>query len=139
VLDVEAERGPLAPHIEKAPFMAGLGLYIEHMAGGRSRIALPWDDARADADGGTHEGAVLALLDTTGAMAAWAVTGPGAFKASTPALQAQILAPPPAEELVGFGRCVHRDGEAFFCDVEVAASATRRVCARGTVLYRIVQ
>ena len=137
--DGSAERGPLAHHIEKAPFMAGLGLRIEHMAGGRSRILLPWGDARADAGAGTHEGAVLALLDTTGAMAAWAVTGPGPFKASTPALQAQILAPPPGEELVGFGRCVHRDGESFFCDVEVAAAATHRACARGTVLYRIVQ
>jgi uncharacterized protein (TIGR00369 family) len=137
--DGAARPGPLGPHIEKAPFMAGLGLRIEHMAGGRSRIRLPWRAANGDAGGGAHEGAVLALLDTTGAMAAWAVTGPGPFKASTPALQAQILAPPPGEELVAFGRCAHRDGEAFFCDVEVAAAATRRVCARGTVLYRIVQ
>jgi uncharacterized protein (TIGR00369 family) len=137
--DGAAEPGPLAPHIERAPFMAGLGLRIEHMTGGRSRIRLPWRAANADADGCSHEGAVLALLDTTGAMAAWAVTGPGPFKASTPALQARILAPAPPQELVAFGRCGQRDGEAFVSDVEVAASATGRVCARGTVLYRIVQ
>ena len=137
--DGAAEPGPLAPHIERAPFMAGLGLRIEHMAGGRSRVRLPSQPANGDAEGCTHEGAVLALLDTTGAMAAWAVTGPGPFKASTPALQARVLAPAPAEELVAFGRCLQRDGEAFFCDVEVAASASGRVCARGTVLYRIVQ
>jgi len=137
--DGAAEPGPLAPHIERAPFMAGLGLRIEHMAGGRSRIRLPWQPANGDADGCTHEGAVLALLDTTGAMAAWAVTGPGPFKASTPALQARLLAPAPAAELVAFGRCLHADGEAFFSEVEVAGAQSGRVHARGTVLYRIVR
>jgi len=137
--DGAAEPGPLAPHIERAPFMAGLGLRIEHMTGGRSRIRLPWRPENGDADGCTHEGAVLALLDTAGAMAAWAVTGPGPFKASTPALQARTLAPAPAAELVAFGRCLQRDGEAFFNEVEVAASDSGRVHARGSVLYRIVQ
>ena len=137
--DGAAEPGPLAPHIERAPFMAGLGLRIEHMAGGRSRIRLPWHAHLAAADECMHEGAVLALLDTTGAMAAWAVTGPGPFKASTPALQSRILAPVPAVELVAYGRCVHADGEAFSCDVEVAAADGGLVCARGTVLYRIVR
>jgi acyl-coenzyme A thioesterase PaaI-like protein len=71
-------------------------------------------------------------------MAAWAETGPGHFQASTPALQAQLLAPPPGEDLVAFGRVVHRDGEIFWSDVEVAVAADLRLVARGTVLYRIV-
>jgi uncharacterized protein (TIGR00369 family) len=137
--DGSADPGPMGPHIDRIPFMARLGISVEHMTGGRSRIVLPWRGENGDADGGTHEGAVLALLDTTGAMAAWAVTGPGPFKASTPALQAQVLAPPPGEDLLAFGRCIHRDGEAFWSDVEVACRASRLVCARGTVLYRIVQ
>jgi uncharacterized protein (TIGR00369 family) len=136
--DGAADPGPMGPHIERIPFMAQLGIRVEHMTGGHSRIVLPWSESNADAGGGVHEGAVLALLDTTGAMAAWAVTGPGPFKASTPALQAQLLAPPPAEELVAFARCAHRDREAFVCDVEVAAAPSRLVCARGSVLYRIV-
>jgi uncharacterized protein (TIGR00369 family) len=137
--DGAADPGPLGPHIERIPFMARLGIRIEHMAGGRSRIVLPWHEELADAPGaGAAEGAVLALLDTTGAMAAWAVTGPGPYKASTPALQAQLLAPPPAETLVAYGRCLHRDGGAFWSDVEVCEERSRRVCARGTVLYRIL-
>lgn len=136
--DGAAEPGPMGPHIAKTPFMGRLGLHVEHMTGGTSRIALPLRAHLTDAAGGLHEGAALALLDTTGAMAAWAVTGPGRFKASTPALQAQILAPPPAEDVVAYGRSVHRDGEAHWCDVELAGAASRRVFARGTVLYRIV-
>jgi uncharacterized protein (TIGR00369 family) len=134
--DGAADPGPLGPSIEKVAFMARLGLRIQHMAGGRSRIALPGIEANADAGGGLHEGAVLALVDTTGAMAAWALVGPGPYKASTPALQAQILAPPPAGDMIACGHVVHRDGDAFWSDVEVAGGG--RVVARGTVLYRIV-
>lgn len=136
--DGASDPGKMGPHVAKIPFMAKLGVRIEHMVDSHSRVVLPHAASNGDVDGGVHEGAVLALLDTTGAMAAWAVTGPGPFKASTPALQAQFLAPPPAEELVAYGRSVHHDGEAHWCDVEVAGAASRRVCARGTVLYRIV-
>lgn len=136
--DGAADPGRMGPHVSKLPFMAKLGARIEHMVDAHSRVVLPLADSNADAAGGVSEGAALALLDTTGAMAAWAVTGPGPFKASTPALHAQFLAPPPAEPLVAFGRSVHRDAEAHWCDVEVAGAASRRVFARGTVLYRIV-
>jgi acyl-coenzyme A thioesterase PaaI-like protein len=99
---------------------------------------MPARAANADAAGGVHEGALLALLDTTGAMAAWAETGPGRFKASTPALQAQILAPAPDVDLVAYGRMRQRDGELLWSDAEIASAADGRVFARGTVVYRIV-
>jgi len=136
--DGAAEPGRLGPAMARLPFMAARGIRVEHMAGGRSRVAMPIAEANRDTSGGHHEGAVLALLDTTGAMASWAETGPGPFKASTPALQAQILAPAPDADLVACGRLVQRDADAFWADVEVADAAHGRVCARGTVLYRIV-
>jgi uncharacterized protein (TIGR00369 family) len=136
--DGAADPGRMGPHIGKTPFIGGRGIAVEHMAGGRSRLVMPWRDANADAASGVHEGAVLALLDTTGAMASWAETGPGRYKASTPAIQAQILAPPPRADLVGYGRVVQRDGELFWSDVEVACASDRRLLARGTVIYRIV-
>ena len=108
------------------------------MAGGRSRLVMPWREANADREGGVCEGAVLALLDTAGAMASWAETDQGRYKASTPALQAQLFASPGRADLVAFGRCVRRDGPIFWSDVEVARAADRRVCARGSVLYRIL-
>lgn len=134
----ETDPGPMGPFIASVPFHATLGLAAEHMAGGRSRIVMPHTPANSDAAGGVHEGAVLALLDTTGAMAAWAETGPGRFKASTPGLQARILEPPPAGDLVGYGRVLHRDRELLFCDVEICRATDRRLVACGTVTYRIV-
>lgn len=134
----EAEPGPMGPHIGAMPYTKARGLVVHHMTGGRSRITMPAGAANADLSGGVHEGAVMALLDTTGAMAAWAETGPGRYKASTPALQAQILAPPVDQALVGYGWLVQRDGDQFWCDVEVAGQDDGLVVARGTVLYRIV-
>ena len=55
-------------------------------------------------------------------MASWAVTGFGPYKAGTPSMQAQILAPPPKDDLVAYGRNVQRDGAIFFSDAEVAVT-----------------
>ncbi len=153
----EADPGPMGPHIQRVPFIEKLGLIVEHMAGGRSRIVMPWRPSNADSSGGVHEGAVLALLDTTGAMASWAVTGPGRYKASTLGIQVQILVPLRGGDLIGYGVVRHRDNELFLADVEVAESLRGGtggspsaetgedlprdfgpVVARGTVIYRIV-
>jgi uncharacterized protein (TIGR00369 family) len=83
-----SDPGWMGPHVGRMPYTNARGIHVEHMTGGTSRITMPATAANADAGGGVHEGALLALLDTTGAMAAWAETGPGPYKASTPALQA---------------------------------------------------
>jgi len=134
----EADPGPMGPHIGRVPFIGHRGIAVEHMTGGTSRLVMPLGDANADLGGGVHEGAVLALLDTTGAMASWAETGPGPYKASTISMQLQNLAPAAKADLIAYGRCVQRDNDVFWSDVEVADAASGRVTARGTVLYRIV-
>ena len=134
----ESDPGKMGPHIGGVPFIGNRGIAVEHMTGGTSRLVMPWQGSNADAAGGVHEGAVLALLDTTGAMASWAETGPGRYKASTPSIQAQILAPAGKGDLVAYGTCRQRDQELLWSDVEVADSASGRVCARGTVIYRII-
>ena len=134
----ESDPGPMGPHIHKVPFIGHRGITVEHMTGGTSRLVMPNAAANGDLGGGVHEGAVLALLDTAGAMASWAECGPGPYKASTTSMQLQNLAPAPDSDLVAYGRCVQRDDEIFWTDVEVADTASGRVTARGTVLYRIV-
>ncbi len=134
----QADPGTMGPHIGAIAFIGNRGIRVEHMTGGTSRLAMPWRDTNADQDGNVHEGALLALLDTTGAMASWAETGHGRYKASTPAIQAQILAPAGRGELVAYGRCVLRDRELLWSDVEVVRRDDARVCARGTVIYRML-
>lgn len=136
--DAAADPGPMGPHVSKTPYMGNRHITIENMSDSRSRLTMPFDSANADLTDGVHEGAILALLDTTGAMASWAETGPGPFKASTPSLQAQVLAPSPKQDLVAYGRVVQRDGALFWSDAEVVGQSDGRVIARGTVIYRIV-
>ena len=135
----ESDPGVMGPHIGAVPFIGNRGIIVEHMTGGTSRLSMPLIENNCDASGGVHEGAVLALLDTTGAMASWAESGPGRFKASTASMQMQILGPAPKGDLVAYGRCVQNDNEIYWSDVEVASAADGKVNARGTVLYRIVQ
>ena len=134
----QSDPGTMGPHIGSIPFIGNRAIAVEHMVGGTSRLVMPWHDPNGDLAGGVHEGAALALLDTAGAMASWAETGPGRYKASTPVIQAQILAPPPHADLVAYGTCRQRDREILWSDVEVADAADARVYVRGTVIYRIV-
>jgi uncharacterized protein (TIGR00369 family) len=134
-----ADPGVMGPNLPKrVAFIGHLGMQVENMSAAQSRIVMPFKAANADADGNLHEGPILALLDTTGAMAAWALTGPGSYKASTVGLQAGFRAPAPPEDLVAYGRVCQRDGEIFWCEVEVAVRTTQNLVAAGTVLYRIV-
>jgi uncharacterized protein (TIGR00369 family) len=135
----ESDPGVMGPHIGRVPFIGNRGIAVEHMTGGTSRLTMPLLEDNCDASGGVHEGAVLALLDTTGAMASWAESGPGNFKASTASMQMQILGPAPKGDLIAYGRCVQNDNEIYWSDVEVASVADGKVNARGTVLYRIVK
>ncbi len=136
--DGAAEPGPMGAGVEKLGFIAARGIKVEHMSGGTSRLVMPPLAANEDWEGATHEGAVLALLDTAGAMASWGLHGIGRYKASTPSIQAQVLAPAPAAELIAYGRVAQRDGEIFWTDVEIATASGGHIVARGTVLYRIV-
>lgn len=133
----ESDPGVMGPHLGRIPFMGNRGIAAEHMTGGTSRLVMPWREENADSSGGVHEGAVLALLDTTGAMASWAVTGFGRYRAGTPSMQAKLLAPAPKDDLVAYGRCAHRDGDLFWSDAEVACTSDGRIVATGTVIYRI--
>ncbi len=134
----ESDPGEMGPFIGMMPFTKARQLTVEHMVDSEARIVMPLGDANADSGGGFHEGAALALLDTTGAMAAWAAVGPGNHKASTAALQAQVVGSLQAENLVGYGHIAARDGDLFWTDVEVADAQTQHVQVRGTVIYRIV-
>ena len=134
------EPGDMGPAItEMVPFIHERGIVIEHMANGESRLLMPWIDSHGDAaSGGTHEGAALALLDTAGAMAGWAQTGSGPYKASTPTMQAQVLAAPPKQDLIAYARIAYQDNEILYSDVEVAGKDDQRIYARGCIPYRIV-
>src|SRR5213079_3600800 len=70
-----ADVPPLARGLVSVPFIARLGMVIDEMADGTATVRMPFRDDNADGDGAVHEGALAALLDTTGAMASWSIVG----------------------------------------------------------------
>jgi uncharacterized protein (TIGR00369 family) len=128
-----------APPKVGAPFLRNLGVELLGMAEGVSRLRLPW--SRELGDGITfHEGALLALLDVSGAMASHAAHGAPSRGAATISLQAQALSPQlPAADLVALGRCRERDRDTYWSDVEIARDASGELLARGSIVYRIAE
>jgi acyl-coenzyme A thioesterase PaaI-like protein len=79
---------------------------------------------------------VAALIDTTGALASWSLTGLDfRFKASTVGIHVNFHAPAYGP-LLAHARTLRRNNEIFLN--QVAVSADGEVVATGSVTYRIV-
>ncbi|MGH7804027.1 MAG: PaaI family thioesterase [Candidatus Binatia bacterium] len=123
----------------KVPFITRLGMRNEGFEDGAARVRLPFAEANTLDGKRVHEGAILALMDTTGALSSWSITGLDfRFKASTVALHGQFVAAAEGEELVSLSQTVRRDEEIFWNAVSVVGAESKRLVARGEVVYRIV-
>jgi uncharacterized protein (TIGR00369 family) len=135
----EADVPKLARAIVSVPFMSRLGLAITYMRDGRARITMPYDAAHSDGSGALHEGAVAALIDTTGAMASWSITGIDfRYKASTVGIHVNYHAAAAGEDVVAVGHTLRRNNEIFLNQVAVHGATSARLLATGAVTYRIV-
>jgi len=129
----------LAKAIVSVPFMSRLGLAITYMREGRARITMPYAAAYSDDGGALHEGAIAALVDTTGAMASWSITGIDfRYKASTVGIHVSYHAPAVGEDVVAVGQTLRRNNEIFLNEVAVRGATSNRLLATGAVTYRIV-
>jgi len=91
----------LARAIVSVPFMASLRLAITHMKDGRAVLRMPFANDKADHGGTLHEGALAALIDTTGAMASWSIAGLDLrYKASTVGIHVNYHVPAHGEDVV---------------------------------------
>jgi len=130
---------PMARALTAVPFIARLGMSIESMRDGLSLLYMPFRPENADHGDVVHEGALAALIDTAGAMASWSIVGLNLrYKASTVGIHVNYHAPATREDVVAVGRTLRRNNEIFLNEVTVAAQASGRVIATGSVTYRIV-
>jgi len=134
-----SEPPKIARMMMSVPFIAKQGMKVDRVADGHAVLRMPWRDALADADGAVHEGALAALLDTAGATAAWSVAGFDLrFKASTVAIHLNVHDRARGEDVVARAETIRRRDEIFLNRVAIAATASRRQIATGSVTYRIV-
>lgn len=121
-----------------SPFISRLGMTVDAAHGGESVLAMPFSRDHADAGGTVHEGALAALIDTTGALASWSIVGLDMrFKASTVGIHVNYHAAA-TEDVVAHARTLRRNNEMFLNQVTVAARNSGALVASGTVTYRIV-
>ena len=123
----------------KVPFIARLGMRNERMQDGTSRVRMPFLEANAGFGNAVHEGALAALVDTTGALSSWSITGLDfSFKASTVGVHVNFIAPAVGEDVVAISRTLKRNEEIFWNDVRVVGLESGKLIAHGDVVYRIV-
>jgi uncharacterized protein (TIGR00369 family) len=109
------------------------------MNNGHAVLRMPFTSDKADHGEVMHEGALAALVDTSGAMASWSVTGLDLrYKASTVGIHVNYHGPARREDVVAEARTWRRNDEIFLNQVTVSARSSRRVVATGSVTYRIV-
>jgi uncharacterized protein (TIGR00369 family) len=124
--------------IVSVPFIKSLGMTIERMQDGHALLRMPVTPDTCDHDGAVHEGALAALLDTTGAMASWSLTAIDLrYKASTVGIHVSFHAPARGE-IVAEAHTLRRNDEIFLNQVTLSERESRRVVATGSVTYRIV-
>ena len=137
--DEGGEIPPLARAIVSVPFMKGLALGITQMQDGHARLSMPFAVAKTSDGTALHEGALAALLDTTGAMASWSLVGLDLrYKASTVAIHVSYHQPAVGEDVVAEARTWRRNDEIFLNHVTVSGATSGQVIATGSVTYRIV-
>jgi uncharacterized protein (TIGR00369 family) len=148
----ERQRGLTAPALEPAaellrgargfmmvPFIARLGMELERARDGYAAVRLPGKTENLDHDRALHEGAVAALVDTTGALASWSVVGLNlAYKASTVGIHVSHHTSLRGEDALAQARTMRRNNEIFLNQVTVSGLTSGRVVATGSVTYRIV-
>ncbi len=122
-----------------SPFMARLAIGVEMAHGGTARLSMPCSADKRDGAGAVHAGALVALIDSSAALAAWSVVGLDMrFKASTVGIHTTFHASAAGEDVVAHARTLRRNNEIFLNEVTVVARDSQVVVAVGAVTYRIV-
>ena len=126
--------------IAMMPFAAQLGMELVEASDGYAKVRLPFKKENTTAADALHGGAIASLIDTTGAMAAWTtaqIATPRYF-GSTVGVNVNYLSGVIGEDAFAEGRVLKRGKEIIYSDVRVL-SAQGKLCAQGTVVYRIVE
>lgn len=130
----------LAQMFETGGFARQLGVRVEEAEEGFARVRLPYLDLNTTARQALHGGAIAALLDAAGTMAAWttadmALSG---LRGVTMSCHVSFLAGAIGEDIFGEGRVLRRGKEIVYSDVTVLNGSGKQL-ARGSHIFRIFQ
>jgi uncharacterized protein (TIGR00369 family) len=134
----QRRRAAVAELMPTTPYLAGLGIRIERYEPDEATIRLPFREDLTNDGTYYHGGVIAAVMDTTGAAAAWSNHDfdKGA-RASTVAMTIQYVGACKKSDLVCEARVVRRGKELTFTEI-TAMDADGTVVAHGVQTYRIV-
>ncbi len=136
--DQEARRAAVPAMMGRSPFMAGLALVFEVYEHDHAVVRLPFRNDLTNDGVMYHGGVVAAVIDTTGASAAWSNHDfDKGVRASTIAMSIQYVGAAKKSDLVCDARCVKRGRELNFVEI-TAADAAGVIVAHAIQTYRIV-
>jgi uncharacterized protein (TIGR00369 family) len=136
--DVTA-RDRLAATFEGGGFARQLGARIDDVDAGYARVRLPYQDLNTTARQALHGGAIAALLDLAGTIAAWTtVDSLTALRGMTMSCHVSFLAGAIGEDIFGEGRVLRRGKEIVFSDVFVLNAAGKQL-AQGSHIFRLFE
>jgi uncharacterized protein (TIGR00369 family) len=119
-----------------SPFARRLGLEIEYLDAGGAELRLPFDAEHATFGDTVHGGAIAALIDTAGMVAAWGDDQPTDTPAgATVSMAVDYVAAARGTDLVARARVVRRGRSLCFVQVDVV-DEDERVVATGLVTHR---
>ncbi len=121
------------------PFAAQLGMEFVDGGDGWVKLRLPFKKENTTAADALHGGTIASLIDTTGSMAAWTTSeiGNPRYFGSTVGMTVNYLSGVLSQECFAEGRVLKRGKEIIYSEVRVT-DADGKLCAQGTVIYRIV-
>ena len=122
----------------RTPYLSSLGLVFEQYEPDLVRMRLPFREDLTNDGTYYHGGVIAAVMDTTGAAAAWSNHdfNKGA-RASTVSMSVQYVGAAKKSDLVCAARAVRRGRELIFTEI-TCCDAEGAVAAHGVQTYRIV-
>jgi len=134
----QARRLAVRDMMPKTPYLKGLGIVFERYEPDEVTIRLPFRAELTNDGTYYHGGVIAAVIDTTGAAAAWSNHDfdKGA-RASTVAMSIQYVGACKKSDLVCHARAVKRGKELTFTEI-TATDADGAVVAHAIQTYRIV-
>lgn len=121
-------------------FVAQLGAQIEDISEGLARVRLPYQDRNTTAKQALHGGAIAALLDLAGTVAALSTADASnqSVRAMTMSCHVSFLAGAIGEDIFGEGRVLRRGKEIVYSNVFVLNGEGKQL-AHGSHVCRVFE
>jgi uncharacterized protein (TIGR00369 family) len=122
---------------EHSPLIGALGMRLVSIAPEAATVELPYRDELATAGDVVHGGAIMSLLDTAAALAAWSAHDPSkGVRWGTVSVSVSFLASAQGRALEALARVTRRGRSICFCRVDVRDSEQTPI-AEALVSYRL--